>query len=41
VDPWNACLDTGVGAGIGKAFNLHHEGGSKLLKAMTDHVQRG
>ena len=34
-------LDTGVGAAIGKAFNLHHEAGSKMLKAMTDHVQRG
>lgn len=34
-------LDTGVGAVIGKAFNLHHEAGSKMLKAMTDHVQRG
>ena len=34
-------MNTGVGAAIGKAFNLHHEAGSKMLKAMTDHVQRG
>ena len=34
-------IDTGIGAAIGKAFHLHHEAGSKMLKALSDHVAAG
>lgn len=34
-------VSTGVGAAIGKAFNIHHEGAKDVLKTLADHVQAG
>lgn len=32
---------TGMGAGIGHAFDLHHEGAKDVLKQLSEHVDNG